>query len=111
MKQKVILTVEPLSDAKKTYRLGIELALLRDLKALKVRAKKVYVVLTNDNPQGVSIRAIKTYNNWGKLVNPMINKWIYNNGLNNYMDGFPRTIRFSLEISGDVNIYGFEEIL
>ena len=60
-----------------------------------------------DNKTHTIENALKTYQNQRRIANRAINDWIYNNDLNNYDNGKPPKLKFSLVIQNNEHIYKY----
>jgi len=81
MKKKnlIILTVQPLVNKNKDYRLGMN---TEDFKQVKPFLNKILELTIQLNYRGEAIDladSLKTYKDYGNFVNPAITKWIKEN--------------------------------
>lgn len=103
----LILTVEPLSNKGKSYRLGLMSFDILELKteiqlieSVKVKLGNAIGNITiNDNS------SLKTYKEFGKLVNSSISNWLTTNGLQNTQKGRPCKLIFELKKNKKEHIY------
>ena len=103
----LILTVEPLSNKSKSYRLGLMsfdfLELKKDMQLIEsVKVKlgnAVGSITINDQS------SLKTYKEFGKLVNPSISNWITTKGLQNTPKGNPCKLIFEIKRNKKEHIY------
>jgi hypothetical protein len=103
----LILTVEPLSNKGKSYRLGLMSFDFLELKTEIQLIESVKVKLGN-SVGNITINdksSLKTYKEFGKLVNPAISNWITTNGLQNTQKGHPCKLIFELKNNKKEHIY------
>lgn len=65
------------------------------------------VLVLNNNISINIIDAIQTYNNQGRISHPELNQWIIQNNLNNYPQGEPTKLIFTLIRTGNRHKYVF----
>lgn len=79
MNKIIILTVQPLSNKKKDYRLGMNTNDFNAIEPFLVKIKKLTIELNFG--QGIILldNSLETYRNYGNFVNSAISKWIMEN--------------------------------
>jgi hypothetical protein len=95
----LILTVAPLSNLNRTYRL--------DTHNKDISKGAIGLTIKFDDIEIDLKHSLKTYINFQNLTNPEINKWILKNGLNKTPDGEPAKIVFTLFVKNNVHSYVF----
>lgn len=101
----LILTVEPLSNKKGDYRLGLSTADLLFLLENSNLVQEVEIFLGQKVPILISAKAISVYRRWGKIVNPKISEWIVANHLNVNENRAPTKLIFELKIKQHKHFY------
>jgi hypothetical protein len=103
----IILTVEPLRNVNKTFRLGLMKEDFNQIRISTLNIKSVEVILDSiENKRVVNIiEALRTYSQFGKLVNPLIDDWIKSNDLHLTQSRKPTKLIFELKITEKKHIY------